>query len=160
MNQITEIEKLFDEMNAEMQALRETYQRRGQEIFKQAFKEFFDANPEVTAVGWKQYTPYFNDGDACVFRCNADYAFITNAADYGDISYGEYDGDDENVWIEDPDYGDYQEELIPKNVSKNAEALRRLLGKIDDDVFLDMFGDHVQVFATREGFDVQDYEHD
>lgn len=26
------------------------------------------AFPEVEAVRWEQYTPYFNDGDACEFR--------------------------------------------------------------------------------------------
>lgn len=160
MKQIAEIEKLFDQMNAEMQALRETYQKRGQEIFKLAFKEFFDANPEVHVVGWRQYTPYFNDGDTCEFNCYAEYAFVSNAKDYENIRWGEYSGDDENVWVEDADYGDTNEELIPKSVSANSAALRKLLAKIDEDVFLDMFGDHVQVFATREGFDVQDYDHD
>lgn len=160
MKQIAEIEKLFDQMNAEMQALRETYQKRGQEIFKLAFKEFFDANPEVHVVGWRQYTPYFNDGDTCEFNCYAEYAFVSNAKDYENIRWGEYNGDDENVWVEDADYGDTNEELIPKSVSANSAALRKLLAKIDEDVFLDMFGDHVQVFATREGFDVQDYDHD
>jgi len=160
MKQIAEIEKLFDQMNAEMAALRATYQKRGQEIFRLAFKEFFDANPEVQTVGWRQYTPYFNDGDTCEFNCYAEYAFVTNTADYENISWGEYDGEEENVWIEDPDYGDTEADSIPAHVVANAESLRKLLAKIDDDVFLDMFGDHVQVFATREGFDVQEYSHD
>jgi hypothetical protein len=160
MKQITEIEKLFDEMNAEMQALRENYQKRGQEIFKLAFKEFFDANPEVHVVGWRQYTPYFNDGDTCEFNCYAEYAFVSNAKDYENIQWGEYSGDEEGVWVADSDYGDTEPDLIPQSVIDNTDALRSLLSKIDDDVFLDMFGDHVQVFATREGFDVQEYSHD
>ena len=160
MKQIAEIEKLFDEMNAEMQALRETYQKRGQEIFKLAFKEFFEANPEVHVVGWRQYTPYFNDGDTCEFRCYAEYAFVSNAKDYENIQWGEYSGDEEGVWVADSDYGDTNPEMIPDSVIANTDALRNLLAKIDEDVFLDMFGDHVQVFATREGFDVQEYDHD
>lgn len=160
MKQIAEIEKLFDQMNAEMQALRENYQKRGQEIFKLAFKEFFDANPEVYVVGWRQYTPYFNDGDTCEFNCYAEYAFVSNAKDYENIQWGEYSGDEEGIWIADSDYGDTNEDMIPESVIANTNALRSLLAKIDEDVFLDMFGDHVQVFATREGFDVQDYSHD
>ena len=160
MKQIDEIEALFDQMNAEMEALKANYQKRGQEIFKLAFKEFFDANPTVTVVGWRQFTPYFNDGDACEFGCYAEYAFVSNAPDYERIEFGEYHDDDETVWIEDPDYGDLNEELIPSSVSANSHTLRKLLSKISDDVFLDMFGDHVQVFATREGFDVQEYSHD
>lgn len=160
MKQLAQIEKLFDEMNAEMTALRETYQKRGQEVFKQAFKEFFDANPEAHVIGWRQYTPYFNDGDTCEFRCYAEYAFVSNANDYDNIHYGEYEGDDESVWIEDPDYGDFNEEAIPKQVIEHAQALRNLLAKIDENVFLDMFGDHVRVFATRDGFDVEEFDHD
>ena len=160
MKQIAEIEKLFDQMNAEMQALRENYQKRGQEIFKLAFKVFFDANPEVHVVGWRQYTPYFNDGDTCEFNCYAEYAFVSNAKDYENIEWGEYSGDQEDVWVTGSDYGDTNPKMIPKSVIKNTGALRNLLSKIGEDVFLDMFGDHVQVFATREGFDVQDYLHD
>ena len=160
MSQITEITKLFDQMNAEMAELKANYQERGQQIFKLAFKEFFEANPEVNVVGWRQYTPYFNDGDPCEFHTTASYAFVSNAKDYDNISYGEYEGEDESVWLNDEDYGDHNEELIPKSVLENAEALRSLLSKIDDDVFLDMFGDHAQVFATRDGFDVQEYSHD
>lgn len=160
MNQIKEIEKLFDQMNQEMSALRSQYQQRGQEIFKLAFKEFFEANPEVNVVGWRQYTPYFNDGDTCEFNCYASYAFVSNAKDYDEIQYGEYHGEDENVWVGDDDYGYHNEELIPQSVKENADALRSLLAKIDDSVYLDMFGDHAQVFATRDGFDVQEYSHD
>lgn len=157
MKQITE---LLDQLNAELAELKANYQTRGQQIFKLAFKEFFDANPEVNVVGWRQYTPYFNDGEPCEFNCYASYAFVSNAKDYGQIEYGEYNGEDESVWISDGDYGDLNEELIPQSVLDNADALRSLLAKIDDSVFLDMFGDHVQVFATREGFDVQEYRHD
>ena len=157
---IKEITNLFDQMNAEMAELKASYQKRGQEIFKLAFKEFFEANPEVNVVGWRQYTPYFNDGEPCEFSTTASYAFISNAKDYENINYSEYEGKDEGIWINDYDYGDLNEELIPESVLANAEALRGLLSKIDDDVFLDMFGDHVQVFATRDGFDVQDYSHD
>lgn len=160
MKQIAEIEKLFDQMNNEMAELKANYQKRGQEIFKMAFKEFFEANPEVNVVGWRQYTPYFNDGEACEFRCYAEYAFVSNAKDYQNVEYGEYDGDEEGVWVEDPDYGDTNPEMIPESVIKNAEVLRKLLSKIDDDVFLDMFDDHVKVYATREGFEVTEYEHD
>lgn len=160
MKEFEDIEKLFDEMNKEMAELKKVYQKRAQEVFKTAFKQFFESNPEANVVGWSQYTPYFNDGDACIFQSKAAYAFVSNAKDYENISYGSYDGDDESVWVDDPDYGDYYEEAIPKSTVVHAAILRRMLGKIDDTVFLEMFGDHVKVFATREGFDVQEYDHD
>ena len=32
--------------------------------------------------------------------------------------------------------------------------------KLPDEIFLDAFGDHVRVIATKDGFDVQEYDHD
>lgn len=160
MTQIAEIEKLFRQMSVEMSELKATYQKRGQEIFKLAFKEFFETNPEAHVVGWRQYTPYFNDGETCEFNCYAEYAFVSNAKDYKNIEWSEYSGDQEDVWVSDGDCGDTNEELIPESVSKNIDSLRKLLSNIDEDIFLDMFGDHVQVFATREGFEVVEYSHD
>lgn len=155
------IEEMIHNMNAEMANMREAYQAKMKVIFQDAFKEYFKECPEVTAFGWRQYTPYFNDGDECVFRCNVDYGFVTNAKDYqSGIQYGEYEGDQENVWIEDPDYGDFNEELIPEHVIEKTKILRRVLSKIDDDVYLQIFGDHCKVYATPAGFDVEEYEHD
>ena len=160
MSNMSELTKLLDQMNDELNELRTTYKKRGQEIFKEAFKEFFDTNPEVHVFGWRQYTPYFNDGDTCTFRNYVDCAFISNAKDYDNIYHGEYVGEDETIWVEDPDYGDTNEEMIPESVKENTEVLRKFLSKIDNNVFLEMFGDHAQVSVTREGFDVQGYEHD
>jgi hypothetical protein len=156
----TRIESLIDKMNEEVEAIRAKFQRDMQKVFKQAFMEFFDANPEVHCVYWRQYTPYFNDGDECVFSCYASYAGVTNAKDYQSITYGEYDGEDEGVWVDDPDYGDFNSELIPAHVSENASKLRSILERIDDSVFKEMFGDHCMVYATRDGFEVTEYSHD
>ena len=153
MNAIEQLIEQYEKAKKELQSKMKTE-------FNTLFKEFFEQNPEVTCVGWRQYTPYFNDGDACVFTSYAEYAFATNAQDYTSIQWGEYGGDDENVWICDMDYGDFNEEEIPEGVDKNLEALQRTLAKVPDEVYLELFGNHVVVYATREGFEVEDYEHD
>lgn len=155
-----EIEIIIGDMNAEMKEMKKRYQERMQEVFKQAFLKYFEANPDVTCFSWRQYTPYFNDGDPCVFRCYVDYGSITNARDYRSVRWGEYDGEQEDVWIDDPDYGGFNEEAVPKQVLESTQSLRRLLGRVDDNVMLDMFGDHVVVYATRDGFEVDGYDHD
>lgn len=155
-----EVSTLIESMNAEMAETRKRFQERMREVFKDAFKQFFADNPEVTCVSWRQYTPYFNDGDPCVFRCYADYAAFTNATDYTNVRWGEYDGDGEGVWVLDRDYGGSDEELMPKGLSTKADKFCMLLGKIDTDVFLQTFGDHCIVYATRDGFETSEYEHD
>lgn len=162
MQNLEEIQQVLDDLNTELNQLKKKFQEKTQSIFKKAFIEFFNNNPEVTAIGWRQYTPYFNDGDTCVFSCYASYAWVTNAKDYDLVSFGEYDGDEneDGVWIDDADYGDLNTKLIPPGVAQNIQNLRAILEKIDDDIYLQMFGDHVKVVATREGFEVHEYEHD
>lgn len=149
---------IIEAMNAEMADTRKRFQEKMQSVFKDAFKSYFEQNPEVTAVIWRQYTPYFNDGDACVFRCYAGYAAHTNAPDPENVQWGEYNGENEGVWVYDPDYGSSGD--VPKKVETAADQFNRLLNKIEDDVFLSTFGDHCIVRATRDGFDVDEYDHD
>lgn len=155
-----EIESLMDSMNKEMEKIRSVYQEKMQGVFKDVFKSYFDSCPEVTVFSWRQYTPYFNDGEECTFRCYANHGSATNATDYDNVQWGEYDGEEENVWIDDDYYGNYNEDMIPKHVIENTGHLRKMLGKISDDVFKEMFGDHCIVHATRAGFVVTEYEHD
>lgn len=59
----------------------------GTKIFKLAF----DNVPALKAIAWNQYTPYFNDGDECVF-CVNDPAFIReiDEEDFEQLLDGEY----------------------------------------------------------------------
>lgn len=155
-----DITKTLEELNSELDAAKNAYRERAKELLNQSFKEFFDANPTVRVFGWRQYTPYFNDGDPCEFQCQLECSFASNAEDYTNIQYGEYEGESESVWIDDGDYGSFNEELIPEDTLGNIQDLRETLMKINEDIFLEVFGDHVTVYATRDGFDVQEYDHD
>src|SRR6478752_151221 len=51
--------------------------------FAPMFKELFDkSNGKIESIGWKQYSPYFNDGEDCIFSVKADL-------DYGITVNGE-----------------------------------------------------------------------
>jgi len=54
-------------LSDKMTEMRKEMQTEGKKALKLALKEFFSAFPMVEAIRWNQYTPYFNDGDACVF---------------------------------------------------------------------------------------------
>ena len=149
----------FNQLIDEQQKLKKKFQAEAQAMFKEVTKEFFDKNPAITALVWTQYTPYFNDGDTCVFRVH-DVNF-TNAPDdeLENVSpWGEYEGDLEDVWVE------YFVKHIPdsNDIDKEScEFIRKMIGSSEmEDIMLEMFGDHVKVVATRNGFDVEDYEHD
>jgi hypothetical protein len=141
-----------------------------QRIAEEAFNE--EATQLVKDLGyesfsWHQYTPYFNDGDACVFRVNSDYPLINGIDEYG------YREDDDEGEVEDrslglppmPDYTLRQEN--PEEYERQralAEApfnrVREFLRQWSEEDMLFMFGDHAQITVTADGVEVNDYEHD
>lgn len=156
-------ETVFEEMNTELKKLRNEIHQRSTDLLKKAFAQFFKDNPNVYAFGWKQYTPYFNDGEPCVFQSSADYGWATNCSDLSNIDlHGEWTGDDDTTefWVDNPDYGDFNGDSIPSATSQALNKFRRLLSKVDEGVLLDLFGDHVSVVATKNGFDIEEFDHD
>lgn len=65
-------EKLTKIKDATEEALSQAANRI-KDALGEALEEFFTANPEIGRVRWVQYTPHFNDGDACVFSVHTVY---------------------------------------------------------------------------------------
>lgn len=53
-------------------------------LFTEMSTDLFAENPTLMSFGWTQYTPYFNDGEECVFRCNGRYPTVSIMVD-GDL---------------------------------------------------------------------------
>lgn len=137
------LENLINEINA----AKKKFQEEGKSALQSAFKQFFEENPEVTAVGWLQYAPYFNDGEPCEFSVHDIYA-TTIPLDHEDYSsselaHGEYE------------YGDSDCDWSPNN--KKVDEFLRLLSRVPDDLFEHLFGSDSIVTVTRDGIDVEDY---
>lgn len=119
------------------------------------FKTVFDKHPELTVIKWTQYTPYFNDGDECTFSVN-DFT-VSNAPDPENVSaWGEYEGDEAEDKV-------FAEQLYGNRAQKysGVKTIQDFaMSDIGEDVFRNAFGDHSIVTVTREGIDVEDYEHD
>jgi hypothetical protein len=105
----------------------------------------FESQPSINAVRWKQYTPYFNDGDPCTFRVGENYVQFGETTEGGD-----YDDGFVGTW----ETRDNPEKLAA------VEAADEAFSTIPEDVMLVVFGDHVQVTATRDGFEIEEYEHE
>jgi lysophospholipase L1-like esterase len=112
------------------------------------FKPFFDANPKIDAVKWSQYTPYFMDGDPCVFGVNeivlvSKELFTDEDADsyHGENSVPEWDAD---------------AEFRPL-----FDAANEIRNPLPNELLQDIFGDHVEVTIYRDGtFDTNECSHD
>ena len=121
-------------------------------------KTFLDSHPAIDMFAWYQYTPYFNDGDECVFRVGDLHARLA----------GEPDDSDEREfesgslpWFE-PHYLKYNNEVVNLLPATTIEALQELVSvwrNAKDDLYA-AFGDHVRVYVSGTGIDVETFEHD
>ena len=132
----------------------------------------------ITAFGWHQYTPYFNDGDPCVFSTYGVWAARIEDVDPDDPDT--FDGDDLDIdygnrlggyeggeWVPDPDNVPFNKRVGAQYVGPDQARFDRckaLSSAIDsgafDDVLLEAFGDHAAVTVKREGITVEFYSHD
>lgn len=104
-------------------------------------------DPNIVEFGWEQFTPYFNDGDPCVFSVYE--AWFRTEADRG------LDDSELRVW------GDYHPTIKPGHPSYHV--CRTLDSEVTaghfHDVLLAAFGDHASVKFTRDGITVEYCEH-
>lgn len=117
----------------------------GKRVLGETFKKIFDKHPQVEAIRWEQYTPYFNDGDACTFGRGEFHIKLA-----GDNGGGDY---------EDGYYALHSSEL-PAHFKKLLQDLEDKFGSDYEDMFEAIFGDHVEVTANRAGFDTSIYDHE
>jgi hypothetical protein len=133
-------------------------------IFEDFYKYIFEKYPKLESFGWSQYTPYFNDGDTCIFSVNTDYISINDEcvddADWSSkvniISWGTWNRE---LRV----YEGKVEEPNPKydnELSSASSEISNFLGGFDNDFYLAKFGDHAEITVTKNGVDISDYEHD
>ena len=151
--------------------------------------------PEVEAVRWTQYSPYFNDGDVCEFGVNDPHIKFVGQDEGGDYEDGfSDDGKSYPPGYWDTHYKSYEygtrrdwrtgqvttltppADKAPHNWSDQEfyvngvvrpdieAAFRKFSSELQQSAFeIDLhkhFGDPARVTATREGFEVEDYDHD
>src|SRR5277367_3878309 len=63
----------YQELRTKIAEARKTMEETAKGCFTEMSADLFAENPTLMGFSWNQYTPYFNDGDECVFRCNSDY---------------------------------------------------------------------------------------
>lgn len=117
-------------------------------ILRPLLEGFLKDHPSIEALKWRQYTPYFNDGNECTFR--VDELYVKSV-----------DGDED-----DGDYGDGfitlyspEETGVPLLSAEAVIALGSALSA-NEEACLAAFGDHVEVIVTRDGIEVEEYSHD
>jgi hypothetical protein len=156
--------KLIDAFIEEYNQYRQEFTKKAQAKLKEILSDFWNKNPAINVIVWTQYAPYFNDGDACVFSVNdPTFSNCTNSEEFSTLSWGEYDGDDKNVWA----FGAWNvEKESNKNIGIDVEFVKDLCRFIQSDAMEDVLritlGEDNLIIVTREGITCQDYsdQHD
>lgn len=150
LNQFETKKEAFNEMKQKLiNEFRESLNGLAVDVFKNI--------PQLKAISWLQYTPYFNDGDECVFRVRdlIFYNFIperyfSHAEDMDDEEYPD------TYWAA----GEYELNHNKTTLSKEEIAfLNNLESTINQnrEFVKEIFGDHSQIIWTADGIVVEDY---
>lgn len=121
----------------------------GRAYFKEGCKALFAQFPKLETFSWTAYTPYFNDGDECIFSANtsSDAIWIN----------------EEEFW-ETHDYDHQTHQYTPKpgfeDLSPMFGPVSDFLQQFEDDIMLELFGDHVKVTVDSQGASCESYSHD
>ena len=87
-------QKKYQDLREQIVAARKKMQETAKGLFTEMSAELFADNPELVSFSWTtQYTPYFNDGDVCEFRCNGDYPSISMKVGDDIVGYDSNSGD-------------------------------------------------------------------
>jgi hypothetical protein len=152
--------EILEKINAELEAFKAKkadLTKQLQHDFPKLFTPLFEQSKRINSFGWQQYTPYFNDGDECIFRCNSDYLDING------VNEDDADNDDnanfvqKEIWqgkrVPNPNYDANEAEIF--------EQIKKILKAIPDEFYKELFGDHVEVTVNRDGtIETEEYEHD
>jgi hypothetical protein len=149
--------------------------KRADEEMKAAAKAFFTAeakvlfenNAELESFAWRQYTPYFNDGDECIFRVNTDTIVFTWNTPITEEEKDPF----EHKWgaevysiEQDVKRGNKDWQGRPTAfTSKHQTALNvgEFLDQFDEDTYKFLFGDHIEITVHRDGsITDEQFDHD
>lgn len=133
--------------------MKREFQKEVSKVFVKAAEEIFLKYPLLESIGWKQYTPYFCDGDPCTFSVYSDSPLINGEDEYG---WNWIKTGNKTKW------GGEEEKLSQEDEWKNncSNEVAELLDQIDYDLLQSTYGEGL-VTLTRDGkFNTEDIDHD
>lgn len=166
------LEEQMKDVNAKFEEFRKVTQETSKKVFHAAVAAFFKTYPEVYALRWTQYTPYFNDGDTCEFSVGTPCFYSKKALedevedDYEYSSWeppSDYEYKHKDVYADTIErYETLKKELGPRinEIQEGIRQFSKLFNSVNDDTMLSLFGDHVRVTVTATGIDIEEYDHE
>lgn len=152
--------QVLDRINQQLEEFKEKRKSLVKELqteFPTLLVPLLEQSKKIESIGRRQYTPYFNDGDECVFGVRNDDLTINGVSDYDDddskidfIKERVWDGKN---WVNNEDIDRYEFDLL--------KQIEGVLKSVPEDFYKDLFGDHVIVTVFKDGrIETEEYEHD
>jgi len=147
--------------------LKSHYLDTAKQMFTSGTAELFDLYPALDSFGFKAYSPYFNDGDACTFNIHADisYGLYINGFDHdGEEIPFESRENDSNIWDKHThwDYSNGYENRVEVQGDPEIDAMiksvHEFIYSFTEDIWEELIGNHVVVRISRDGLETDDYE--
>jgi hypothetical protein len=181
---IKQIKSKLNDIQKQIDKLEKQAEKESSKLISKGFKEIFKKHPELKSFSWTQYTPYFNDGDECVFNAYTDYLIINDSEQEESVHevrqfldalnnpekaikqlqkrIEEYKNKKWDYTYINDEIQRIQKGSIEKTKNKLAmlEDINQILSNINDDCYKSIFGDHVRVTVTKDGWSTETYEHE
>ena len=174
MNKL-ELKKLIDVYNEKKLELQMVIGQRGSDLLQKEFDALFIEYPEIGKIEWTQYTPYFNDGDPCVFGVGElaftlendknESGFIGEGSVLHLAPYNETAVLRRESWaLEHQKKYEKNRELVGgkerlAEICEKEREINQMINSLEE--WLDIiYGDHVIITVTKKGTNIENYEHD
>lgn len=144
-------------MIANIAKARDNYEKAkaalGEDAQKAVAAEIAEVLPKGMRLQWTQYTPYFNDGDACTFGVRS--AYVLPVAADEDVDEYEYGIEIDGYVIK------RYENTIGGLQKDDLIRIEEVWRQLPEDLLESAFGDHVQVVVMPDGaWKVDKHRHD
>lgn len=163
---ISEILARKIEVEKQVKEMRAVFKENATAAISTCLKAVFEFDPNLKAIRWTQYSPYFNDGDACEFSANTDDTQLLYASKETEDQEEDEEPDYEGGWEDSPYIPWNFDEKSPeeqKELMKDKELallIRAAFEPFNDDDMETMFGNHVRVVVYRDGkVETEEYDH-
>lgn len=141
----------LESLQKELDDAKLSYMNKAKKVFMEnLFPPFFEAHPEIKVVYWVQYTPYFNDGDQCVFNVGEVCLADVLPEEMEDFNLYESFVGGKETW------------RVPKHLKDDFNSISTFISN-NEELMLDLFDDHAQVIVYNETpirIESEEYEHD
>lgn len=159
MSKIIDLKNSAKELKSRLAKIQEEFSAEAEKTFTAVTAELFKEYPELKSITWRQYTPYFNDGETPEFGVG-DF-FLNGFDEYDEMNWPKDTVDIQTLAQDEKwDGKTFVKKKADPRAKKIVSEITELFKLVGDDSLKAIFGDHVSVTITEKGAETEHYEHE